>query len=391
MNCSDVKYYLNDFSKGNLLDEIRAEIHEHLCGCMKCSKVFDDLITANSESKGKKKKHSVEEKILGEPPRANRKNQDSDKISSDEFSSSSTASDDFENLKNNLLLKANEIDNNKLFGIAGIISAIALGIIFAVLFFDHSPSAFWLVEKISGHPVIDSKAINEHGIIRTGEKLITDSKSKARIKIGSVGEIEVEPNTEIQIKETESFEYKLVLLEGKISARTWTAPKLFSIKTPSSAIKDLGCLYYISVDDKSVTTLQVISGWVLMENDHDKSLLPAGTTCYSDLSKGIGTPFADDASMLFKESLYKLDFQRSGELELENILSEARKEDLITLFHLLKKLKGDSRGKIYDCIASLFNIPPQINRNGIMDGDKEMFARLWTQLGLGSISVYQYL
>lgn len=390
MNCSDVKYYLNDFSKGNLLDEIRAEIHEHLCGCMKCSKLFDDLVTSNSNSKGKKKKHPVNEKILEEPSQTKRKNQNAKKISA-EFSFSSTAKEDFENLKNSLLLKANEIDNNKLFSIAGIISAIALGIIFAILFFDHSPSAFWLVEKISGHPVIDSKAINEHGIIRTGENLITDSKSKARIKISSAGEIEVEPNTEVEIKETESFEYRLVLLRGKISARTSSAPRLFSIKTPSSDIKDLGCMYYISVDDKSVTTLQVISGWVLMENDHDKSLLPAGTSCYSDLSKGIGTPFTDDASMLFKESLYKLDFQSSNESELENILSEARKEDLITLFHLLKKLKGDSRGKVYDRIASLFGIPPQITREGIINGNKEMLERLWTQLGLGGISVYQYL
>ena len=289
------------------------------------------------------------------------------------------------------MLKANEFENNKLFVTAGIVSIIALGVILALILFDHSPTTFWSVEKISGYPVIESSVLNGQGIIKVGEKLITDSESKARLKVGAIGEIDIEPESEIEITETKTSEYTLVLSSGKIKARTWVAPKLFSIKTPSAVITDFGGTYYLSVDDKASTTIQVKSGWVLVTDNNNKSLLPAGTTCFSKSSQGLGTPFSNDASAAFKESLYKLDFENEDTKQLTNILSEARQQDLISLFHLLKRLNQESRGMIYDRISLLFKMPQRVTREGIINGDKDMMGRLWTELGLGSISLYQNL
>jgi hypothetical protein len=328
---------------------------------------------------------------LGKAKQANRKYSDTKRTVPKTSPSASKLSCETDCLKNNYFIKANEIENNKLFNTAAIISALALGIILAFLIFDNSPSSFWSVEKIAGYPVIESTVLTDHGIIRIGEKLNTDSESKARLKVGVIGEIDIEPKSEIKIVESPSSEYRLVLSRGKISVRMWSAPKLFSIMTPSAVVKDLGCIYYLSVNEDSSTVLHVKSGWVLLENMNLKSLLPTGTSCYSKTLKEPGTPFADNASKLFKESLYKLDFEKGGKSELDTLLSESRKEDLISLFHLLKRLDQEFRGEIYDRMSFLFKMPQRITRNEIINGNKDMMGRLWVELGLGTISTYQYL
>ena len=365
MNCPEVKYYLADYSKGLLLDEVRKEIHEHLNSCKNCAKVFDQTIAVNPEPGLKRAKVRHSKDVLEKIPVEGGKKHSKKRLVNKRFPAPSKSSE-IDHLRNKLLLKTNEIENNKLLVIAGIISVIALGVIFALLVFDHSPSSFWSVEKISGYPVIESRILTDQGIIKVGEKLYTDSESRARLKVGTVGEIDVEPHSEISINETKSSEYKLLLSQGKISARTWSALKLFSITTPSATITDLGCMYYLSVDENGSTLLQVKSGWVLMENKYRKALLPSGSSCFSDISKGLGTPFFNDASDKFKETLRIIDFENRITDNLPALLHEARQKDLITLFHLLKRLDQESRGKIYDRISLLFKIPQRITREGIV-------------------------
>jgi hypothetical protein len=391
MHCAEVKYYLSDYSRGILLDEVRTEIHEHLNDCKVCAKVFDNITSLTDATGVKKKSVRQNKKIWERVHKEKGGNSSSKKIVPRPFPASSRISSEVDHLKNSFLLKANEIENNKLFVIAGIVSVIAFGVMLAFILFDHSPTTFWSVEKISGYPVVESSVLTGQGIIKVGEKLFTDSESRARLKVGAIGEIDIEPESEIEITETRSSEYRLILSKGKISVRTWVAPKLFSIKTPSAVITDLGCMYYLSVDDKASTTIQVKSGWMLVENKNSKSLLPAGTICISKISAEPGTPFAIDASTTFKESLHILDSENSSTQELAHLLSEARQKDLITLFHLLKRLDQESRGIIYDRISSLFKMPQRITREGIVNGEKDMVGRLWTELGLGSISLYQNL
>jgi hypothetical protein len=391
MTCTEIKYYLNDFAKGILLDEIRAEIHEHLNSCNVCSKSLDEIISLRLKAGLKHRGVNKEQQVRVKIHKDIYENQDSKSIAPKIFPTISAIGFEAEQLKNNLLFKANEVDNNKLFTIVGIISIIALGVILAFIIFDHSPAAFWSVEKISGQPVIESKVLTSDGIIKIGEKLFTDYDSRARLKVGTVGEIDVEPQSELQIVETSSSEHMLILSRGKINARTWVVPKLFSIKTPSADVKDLGCSYSLFVNDKSSTLLQVTSGWVLLENNNRKSLTPAGASCYSDIPKGPGIPYANDASSLFKESLSKLDFQSTGNLELQKVLSESRRGDLISLFHLIKYIDKESRGMIFDRMSNLFKLSQRISRERIINSDKDMLGRLWVELGLGSISMYQNL
>jgi hypothetical protein len=392
MNCTDVKYYLNDYSKGILLDEIREEIHDHLSFCSNCGKTFNDLVTINSEVRIKKENIQPRKEAWERAQNRSGKNINIKRIIQKFFS--------FVPIKNtnthfsihtNLKFKVPRNLSGKWFIISSIVSTIAFGIILAFVLFDSSPNTFGQVEKLSGYPIIESRVLTDQGIIKIGEKLITDSESRVRLKVGTGSEIDVQPKSEIQIIETKNLEYRLILSRGQIAARTWIAPKLFYIKTPSSVVTDLGCKYDLSVDEQASTLIQVKTGWVLMEYKNRRVLLCAETTCVSDSSKGLGVPIANEASFVFKESLNKLDFVNSSKNELAVILSEANQKDFITLFHLLKRLDNESRGMIYDRISLLFKMPQRITREGIVHGDKDMMGRLWTELGLGSISIYQYL
>jgi hypothetical protein len=391
MNCNEVKYYLNDYLRGILLDEIRGEIHKHLNECMNCAKALDEIIVLRSKTEQVRSTVKTEQRIKESPLTNSHENAPSKKISSRVYSSLTEVDDETARIKNKVLLARNDVENNKLLVIAGIVSTLALGVIFALLTFDYSPTQFWQVQKISGYPVIESQIITDQGILKIGERLVTDSESRARLKIGTFGEIDIEPQSEIKIIETKSSEYQLVLSKGKISVRTWAAPKLFSIETPSASVKDFGSIYYLSVDEKSITKLQVKTGWVLIEANNIKSLSGAASICYADKMIGCGAPFSIDASDAFQNALHKLNFENGGEVELEKVLSESRKEDLISLFHLLTRSQQMDRERIYNRITQLFVIPQSITRKGIIIGDQEMLGRLWTEFGLGSISIYQNL
>ena len=386
MKCAEIKYYLSDYSRGLLLDEIRLEIHEHLNSCNNCAKLYDELITLRSKSGLKSRINESQPKVKVKI----HKNVRAYKTSHIIFPTASSSNPDNEFSQSSFLIK-NNVENQKLFILTGIISALAFGVIFAFIYFDNSPRIFGTIKKISGFPVINSKIVTDNSILKIGENLTTDSESRARLVLASIGEIDVEPQTEIKIIETESSEYQLVLSKGKISVRTWEAPKLFSIETPSSSIKDFGSVYYLSVDEKSQTKLQVKSGWVLMETKNNNSLCNEESMCYADQTDGAGIPFSINASDTFQKALYKLNFEKGGEEELTAVLSESRKDDLISLFYLLIRSKQAVREKILDRITQLHILPHRITRQEILSGDREILARLWTGLGLGSISVYQNL
>ena len=166
---------------------------------------------------------------------------------------------------------------------------------------------------------------------------------------------------------------------------------MFSIETPSASVKDFGSTYYLTVDEKSITKLQVKSGWVLMEADEQKSLLSTASICFADKENGIAVPFSINASDSFKNALRNLRPETRNGDELMTILSESRKEDLNSLFHLLIRSRNEEREKIFDRIKQLSIISRQITQERVLNGDRDMLGRLWTELGLGSISVYQNL
>lgn len=131
----------------------------------------------------------------------------------------------------------------------------------------------------------------------------------------------------------------------------------------------------MKVDDSGAGLLHVTAGWVSLEYGRRKSFVPAGALCATRPGIGPGTPYCTDAPEDFQAALNQLDFAGGGAEALTRLLSQSRRRDLLTLWHLLSRLKENDRARIYDRMAVLSAPPNDINRDGILRLDEHMLKR----------------
>jgi hypothetical protein len=255
-------------------------------------------------------------------------------------------------------------------------------------------SSAWTVNSIAGTPAIAGRAIVTAGQLKRGEWLVTDNSSRARIAVGSIGRVDVDPNTRVQLVET-GREHRMALERGTIHARIWAPPKLFFVNTQAAVAVDLGCAYTLQVDDRGEGMLRVTSGWVGLERDGRAAYVPEGAVCPTRRDAGPGTPRYDDAPSGYGEALGLLDFgspadpRRTAAYEL--VLGTARRKDAMTLWHLLVRGTPDERARVYDRLASLVPPPRGVTREQILAGDRLALDRWWDQLGVGVNSWWRLL
>jgi hypothetical protein len=109
--------------------------------------------------------------------------------------------------------------------------------------------------------------------------------------------------------------------------------------------------------------------------------------CATRTGVGPGTPHFETASTAFAQALQALDFGPPGETRhaaLERVLAEARPRDALSLWHLLARLDGKNRGRVFDRLKQLVPPPDVVTREGILRGERAMRERWWDELGLGS-------
>ena len=68
----------------------------------------------------------------------------------------------------------------------------------------------WQVSRLEGSGAVDK--------IKVGEWLQTDGSSRARITVGNIGVVDVEPNTRVRLVAASPTEHRLTLARGEISA-----------------------------------------------------------------------------------------------------------------------------------------------------------------------------
>lgn len=234
----------------------------------------------------------------------------------------------------------------------------------------------WEVARLAGVPTIGANRIEGSGRIAVGEWLETDGASRAKINVANIGQVDIGPNSRVRLVGTRSTEHRLALERGRLHAMISAPPRLFVVETPSATAIDLGCSYTLEVDDRGRSILHVTSGWVALARQGRESIVPAGAMCVTEPGKGVGTPFFDDASMRFRNALSRLDFQNGGAKALGIILSEAREYDTLTLWHLLYRVQGAERARVYDRLAALIAPPTGVTREGVLRLDKGMLD-LW--------------
>ena len=233
----------------------------------------------------------------------------------------------------------------------------------------------WEVLRLEGAPSLGSHHLGEKGLMAEGQWLETDASSKAEIHVGSIGIVQVDSNSRVRLVAARATEHRLALARGRISAMVTAPPRLFFVDTPSTTAVDLGCAYTMDVDNAGNGLMQVTLGWVSLERDGRESLVPAGASCRTRAKVGPGTPFFDDAAESLKKALIEIDFEKGGSTALETVLSAAHVRDTLTLWHLLSRVDGAGRLRVYTRMVELAPLPDGISPAKALELDAETLKR----------------
>jgi hypothetical protein len=226
----------------------------------------------------------------------------------------------------------------------------------------------WEVARIAGAPRVDQQTLLATGRLAVGQWLETDRSSRARIRVGTIGELMVGPDTRLRLLEATRSEHRLSLAKGKVHAEILAPPRLFFVETPSAVAVDLGCAYSLEVDEQGSGLLRVTRGFVGFEWEGRESMVPAGASCATRAGRGPGTPSFDTASASLRESLARLDTGDASALGV--VLGASRPRDTLTLWHLLSRVSVDDREAVYDRMARLAAPPPEATREAVLQLDR---------------------
>ena len=269
---------------------------------------------------------------------------------------------------------------------AAIAAALAAAFVGVAWFVHLQNRPAWDVASLAGSPKIGRSSIGANGRLGEGAWLETDSGSKARLALGDVGEVEVEPDSRLELLRSRAGEHRMALDHGAIHASIWAPPGNFFVNTPSAVAVDLGCEYTLQVDPSGSGVVSVLRGWVAFERNRRESFIPAGAQCRTRRGAGPGTPYYADSSPAFRADVDRIDASGFATEPLAAALREARPRDAFTLWHLLSRATPDARVRVYDRLAQFVPPPSAVTREGVLNGDRRMLDEWWNALGLGDAS-----
>jgi ferric-dicitrate binding protein FerR (iron transport regulator) len=206
---------------------------------------------------------------------------------------------------------------------------------------------------------------------RPAKWIETDATSRTTIRIGEIGSVEVAPNTRLRVVTDRPNEHRLALVRGEIKATISAPPRLFFVETASGTAVDLGCEYTLHTDERGLGLLRVTKGWVSFDWKGIESIVPAGASVRTLPEAGPGVPYFDDATDKMKQALDRLGFEKSVDDTLGTILTEARVRDTLTLWHLLSRVEGTDRQRVFDRIVALTPLPAGVSREKALQLDPQ--------------------
>jgi hypothetical protein len=233
----------------------------------------------------------------------------------------------------------------------------------------------WEVTRLDGSPAVGARHIRGAGQVTAGEWIETDSRSRATVKVGEIGSVEVAPNTRVRVVTARPGEHRLALAHGEIRARISAPPRLFFVDTASGTAVDLGCEYALNSDQNGFGWLRVTKGWVSFQWKGLESLVPAGASCRTRPHVGPGIPYFDDAPESVQRALESFGLETAGNDSLRIILSESRVRDTLTLWHLLSRVEARDRERVYLRMAALTPVPTEVSREQALKLDPDTLKR----------------
>jgi hypothetical protein len=242
----------------------------------------------------------------------------------------------------------------------------------------------WQAVRTAGSPRVNGHAVGDPADIYTGQRIETDALSRVQVRSDFIGQVELEPNSELYVKESQENRQLMSLRRGVLHALIWAPPSQFAVDTPSVRAVDLGCAYTLETKEDGSGLITVQRGWVAFDHAHSESFIPAGAACRVS-RRGPGIPWFEDAPEQLRQGLERFEKERS-ESSLSPILTSARQRDGLTLWHLLSRAPVSLRGAVFDTFAKSVKVPPEVKRDAVIAGDTHALDRCWDALDLGDTS-----
>src|SRR5216117_941673 len=187
---------------------------------------------------------------------------------------------------------------------------LAAAAVLVFLLIARAERSAWDVTALAGRPRIGTKRLAASGRLRVGDWLQTDDSSRALIAVGRIGQVEVRPDTRVQLVVASATEHRLALARGTIDATVSAVPRLFFVETPAGTAIDLGCAYTLETDSLGTGLLHVTAGEVEFHTGSRGSRVPLGALVQTRPGIGPGTPYVEDAPAPLVRALNAFDFER---------------------------------------------------------------------------------
>jgi hypothetical protein len=173
-----------------------------------------------------------------------------------------------------------------------------------------------------------------------------------RVRVAHIGWMQVSEGSVVTLRSTRTNRHRLAVTAGTIHVSVWAPPASIAVSTPEGEVIDLGCEFVLDVHGQ-VTRLDVISGWVELDNGFAEVLVPAGATSEMSASGYPAVPVFKSADPAFRAAVRELEHGSPG--AVETVVAKARRGDVLTL--LLLAQRGMERERLLQRAAEL--MPPQ--------------------------------
>jgi len=250
--------------------------------------------------------------------------------------------------------------------------ALALGAIAAGLLAIVSGVLLLKAGTAGGYEV---RGVADRAWVRAGEELV--AAERATVVIGTLGEVEVEPDSRLRVERIEDDVHRLFLARGRVHATIDAEPRVFQIGTPAGDTIDLGCEYDLIVDEDGTARITVTTGQVSFELDGREVYVPAGASCESTPDGGPRAPFFDGADPAFRTAVSAVELATAPDpADIARAVRLDSREDGLTVWHLFtsETASPELRRAAYESLTSLFPKPMGVTDEGVLAGDEQMRA-----------------
>jgi hypothetical protein len=266
---------------------------------------------------------------------------------------------------------------------AAVIFALLGGAVAGSVWNYRAPDA-WAVASIAGVPRAGGDELRGESQLGSGDWIVTDSASAARLQVGRIGVADIGPGSRVQVERRGLLRHHLSLERGTMSAVIEAPPRLFFVRSPSALATDLGCAFTLTVDDAGNSRLEVTEGWVELSEKGRISLVPAGMAAAATTGEAPGTPYSVELPDSVVRAVKRIDDGSATDADLDLVLASLsiataphpdRQRSATTMWHLLQRTGGARRATVERRLNELAPRPRGVTTEGILALDRRMLDR----------------